>query len=134
MTWFRITTEKKMARMMREPTSCVWAGTKMTECPDCDGRGEVDGERCARCRGTGEIEDIRRGVSCCATVEDLAAYFAGRSATIVAGMVMVEIDGELSDDEDHDAGDDGDPVLVIPSRIVAVTPVPEAVLAAIRGE
>ena len=52
------------------------------------------------------------------------AYFADRAPTL-DGTIMVELEGDMSDDEDHDAGADGDPVLVLPTRIVAVRAVPD---------
>ncbi|GIG27277.1 MULTISPECIES: hypothetical protein [Cellulomonas] len=64
----------------------------------------------------------RSGVSACRSVEDLATYLA------ISGMpwdpetfVLVEVDADLADveDEDHDLG----ARLVIPTKIIAVTPV-----------
>ncbi len=126
-TFFRITTARDLAKLL-DPSawrSRVWCGYKAIRCDECAGRGRLDdGERCRPCHGTGEIEDVRHGVSACASVEDLVAYFADRAPTL-DGAVMVEIEADMSDDEDHDAGADGDPVLVLPTRIVAVRAVPD---------
>jgi len=70
-------------------------------------------------------EDIRRGVSTCASIDDLVAYYrlAGGDPD---GCVLVELAGSRADvlDHDHEAG----AVLIYPSAILSVTPVPADIL------
>jgi len=61
----------------------------------------------------------RRGWSVCATIADLHEYMAGRGPD-TDDTVMIKIEGELSEDEDHDAGRPGGPYLLIPSRVLRV--------------
>lgn len=126
-TYYRVTTAAAAAKLLDSSTwkSRVWCGYRTLRCESCASRGRLDdGDRCRACHGTGEVEDVRYGVSACASVEDLVAYFASRSATLVDGAVLVEMEADLSEDEDHDAGEDGDPVLVLPTRIVSIRPLP----------
>lgn len=82
-------------------------------------------------------DEPRAGVSCCATLDDLRAYFCGRVAPgadrdnlieQMDGDVILVIEGDLSDDDDHDAHHSGSPVLVHPTRIVRVVADAVAVL------
>jgi hypothetical protein len=75
-------------------------------------------------------DEPRAGVSCCASLADLRAYFweRGRGHGVdldleqMDGDVIVVLEGELSKDADHDAHHPGAPVLVHPTRIVEVLP------------
>lgn len=105
--------------------SRVWVGESQKPCDECNGQGEVDDDEdedgravtCENCRGEGYVEDVRRGVSCCRSIDDLREYFSGRGANF-EGDVLIELDGDLSRDEDWDAADGA--VLVLPTRIVGV--------------
>lgn len=105
--------------------SRAWVGDYEKRCPAKCHDGEVysdDGERmvrCEECRGRGYVEDVRRGVSVCASLDDLRAYLAQREWS--RDCVVLELEGELSEDEDHDAA--GGALLILPTRIVAVHPV-----------
>ena len=75
----------------------------------------------------GGLGEPRRGVSVCATVQLVIDYFArlaahgiGYDADFLAGLVLVELDGEPSDEEDHDADQGAE--LIIPTEIVSVRP------------
>lgn len=107
--------------------SRVWVGEVDKMCESCNGNGygyddEDEQVTCGCCRGTGRVEDVRRGVSVCADLDDLRAYFADRGANW-RGDVVVELEGELSDDDDWDAG--AGALLVLPTRIVSVRPAEE---------
>lgn len=112
-----------------------WIGELYRRCETCAGSGQIWDEDlddygdpiavplpCPGCGGDGEIEDVRRGVSCCASLDDLAWYLAEHHAAIEEGDWLLTVEGELSDDDDHDAIDGA--VLVLPSRIVHAQPVP----------
>lgn len=93
-----------------------WSGEATKRCTDCY-RGETAaGERCETCRGRGEVPDVRRGVSACASLDDLRAYMERRHAN-VAGDWLVAFEGDAADDDDHDAADGG--VLTYPRAIVS---------------
>lgn len=71
--------------------------------------------------------DPRHGVSVCWSEGTLISYFARRAADgigydadFLATLVMVELDGDPSDDEDDDAAEGAE--LVFPTRIVSVRP------------
>jgi hypothetical protein len=76
---------------------------------------------CATCGGTGQVEDVRRGVSACRSVEALYEYLSGRYASRLGQSVIVEMEADLAAEDDWDAADGA--VLVLPTRIVSVTPV-----------
>lgn len=124
MTYYRIQERDRDPADLLLPqnwTSTVWVGEVYRPCPACDGAGYdiVDEQRedCPDCDGSGEVDDsTRRGVSCCRSLADLYAYFASRSATL-DDVVVIELEGTLSEDEDWDA-DEG-AVLVYPTRIVS---------------
>lgn len=124
-------------------TSEPWGGTIYGRCDKCGGSGETEhvckscnaasgdpdcpachGEvrykaGCPACEGSGEIDDSHReGVSVFPDREGLYRYMRGRDADI-DGSLLVELEGEPSDDEDFDA-DEG-ALLVRPTRIVSVT-------------
>jgi hypothetical protein len=105
--------------------SRVWIGETYKRCEACNGEGyTLDDEMtectCDTCGGEGQVEDVRRGVSCCRSLDDLRAYFRDRGASLCGDTLLV-LEGELSDDEDHDAADGA--VLVLPRRIVRTSPV-----------
>ncbi len=87
------------------------------DCPSC--RGAVSYERdCPACGGTGRISDPRRrGVSVFRDEDGLYRYFIKREGRL-RGQRLVELEGELSEDEDVDA-DEG-ALLVHPTSIVDV--------------
>jgi hypothetical protein len=95
--------------------SCLVAGS-LSDCPACSGRiGYPD--RCPTCEGTGDITRTRRrGVSVFPTVDGLYYYLAERDAHF-HDKVVLELEGELSDDWDLDA--DAGALLIHPRRIVA---------------
>jgi hypothetical protein len=66
-------------------------------------------------------EYTRRGVSVCATLEDLARYLAGSGIPYGAGeWVIVELAGPISDDTPYDA--EYGEILIHPTEIVSVRP------------
>lgn len=84
----------------------------------------------------GGNSDPRRGISVCGTEGALADYFAARrdcgyDAEFLSTLALVELDGDLADDEDHDAAEGA--LLIIPTRIVATGPVPAELVDAICG-
>jgi hypothetical protein len=81
--------------------------------------------------------DPRSGISVCGTEHALTRYFAARAidcgydAEWMSGLVVVEVDGPLSDEDDEDAADGA--LLVLPTRIVSVRPLPQDMIAEICG-
>lgn len=51
-----------------------WFGDDRMVCPGCGGDG------CPHCGGCGDVPVSRRGVSCCASLADLAEYFRAHGA------------------------------------------------------
>lgn len=100
----------------------MWVGEAFRRCEECGGEGRTydTDEECTSCRGQGEVEDVRRGVSCCTSLEALRDYFADRDVN-TEGDVVVELEGELSEDDDWDAASGA--VLIYPRQIVSVVPV-----------
>jgi len=66
-----------------------------------------------------EVEDVRHGVSVCESVEELAAYIAQAGVPVADESVIVEIEADLADDEDHDAAVGA--VLVHPTAVIGTT-------------
>jgi hypothetical protein len=88
------------------------------DCPACQGRVRYT-DRCPTCEGAGAITRTRRrGVSAFPTIEGLYRYLAGEDASRLDDAVIVELDGELSGDEDLDA--DRGAVLVLPAKVLGV--------------
>lgn len=88
-------------------------------CESCEGEVEFEGQ-CPTCKGSGEITDSqRRGVSVFPDADGLYRYMLRRDADM-EGSVVVELEGEESDDVDYDA-DEG-ALLVFPTRIVDTQP------------
>lgn len=80
--------------------------------------------------------DPKQGVSVCGTEWALTDYFAARvdcgyDADFLATLVVVELDGDLSDEADDDAVEGA--LLVFPTRIVSVRPLDADMAAAICG-
>lgn len=106
MIFYRIQSAGRDAQALLDPTSwesrCYGGGTWIDD-PE-----------------TGEsVEDVRRGISSCASVEDLAAYIAGSAIEWGIDPVLLEMEADIADDDDHDA--DRGAVLVWPTRIATVT-------------
>lgn len=101
-TWYRLQDADRDPRELLDPAhqwSCDWGGSG----------------------------DPRRGVSVCGTEDMLARYFAahadaGFDPEFLATLVLVEVEGDLSDEDDQDA--DQGAYVVIPTRVVSVGPVP----------
>lgn len=127
-TYYRIQPASRRVEDLLRPghISCAMVGRLERRCDECNGYGtDMDDNTCTACRGKGHVEDVRAGVSVCADIETLAAYFTSRSLN-VAGDVLVELEGEESEDEDHDAADGA--LLIHPTRIVSVTPVEQSAI------
>lgn len=107
--------------------SCQWGGDQMRDCKgcvDCDPDNPV--EKLWQCYGDRQVEDTRYGISVMADEDALIEYLA----TVGPDMdntVLVELDGDYSDDEGHDAhlGEE----LILPTKIVAVRPVDDEFIA-----
>jgi hypothetical protein len=94
--------------------SCVETGSD-PDCPACQGRVEFHA-RCPACLGTGEITDTKRnGVSVFPTLAGLYRYLVERDFDF-DDQVIVELEGDLSDEPDLDA-DEGS-LLVHPTEII----------------
>jgi hypothetical protein len=98
-------------------------------CPSCVGRVESRGP-CPPCEGSGEIERTRRrGVAVFPSAEGLYRYMVERDADL-AGRLIVEVAGRLSEDLDLDA--DAGALLVFPERVVEARPVDMEIVESIR--
>jgi hypothetical protein len=80
--------------------------------------------------------DPRRGVSVCWSTDRLTDYFQhharggiGYDEDFLSTLVLVELDGAPSDEEDEDAHRGAE--LIIPTRIVSVVPLPADMIAEI---
>jgi hypothetical protein len=99
-----------------ECESCKASG-RDENCPSCHGEMYYEKE-CPACEGSGEIDDSERdGVSVFPDEEGLYRYMRKREAEI-DGSLLVELEGERSEDQDFDA-DEG-ALLIHPTRIVDV--------------
>jgi hypothetical protein len=99
-----------------ECESCKASGPR-DDCPSCHGEMFYE-EDCPACGGSGEIDDSERdGISVFPDEDGLYRYMRKRDANL-DGSVLVELEGEPSQDEDFDA-DEG-ALLVHPTRIVDV--------------
>src|ERR687893_1764443 len=97
-----------------ECLSCLGAGTD-PECPACEGRVRF-ADRCPTCEGDGNIDRTTRdGVSVFPKVEGLLRYLAEESRDF-DGHLVVELEGELTDDLDLDA--ERGALLVRPTHVV----------------
>lgn len=86
--------------------------------------------------GTG---DPRHGVSVCGTEQHVIDYFAhhaaqgiGYDTDFLAEMVIVELAGDLSDEQDEDAHRGAH--LIIPTEVVSVRPLTDAEIAEILAD
>lgn len=123
MTYFRIQPAARPVADLLDPgtwQSREWYGEKYVQC--CGETG------CADCDGTGEREDVRRGVSTCDGLDALIDYFRQVGGDL-DDTVLVELDATPAGDLDHDHALGA--VLVHPYRIVSVVPTPEHVVDAI---
>lgn len=97
-----------------ECESCKASGPRQ-DCPACHGEMSYE-EECPACGGSGQIDDSERdGISVFPDEDGLYRYLVSRDADI-SGSLLVELEGEPSEDEDFDA-DEG-ALLVHPTRIV----------------
>lgn len=111
-----------------ECKSCLEAGADAA-CPACQGRVRFEAV-CPACEGEGVIDRTRRrGIAVFPSRAGLYRYLAEREAE-VGDRVLVELEGELSEDADLDA--DAGALLLNPTRIVSVQPFDEALIASIR--
>lgn len=111
-----------------ECKSCLEDGAD-ADCPACEGRVHFEGV-CPACDGSGVIDRTRRrGIAVFPSRAGLYRYLAERDAD-VGDRVMVELEGELSEDGDLDA--DAGALLLHPCRIVAVQPFDRELFAAIQ--
>lgn len=100
--------------------SCNWGGDALRDCRGCEDCSDTPVEKAGRCYGSREIEDSRYGVSVCRDEDALIDYLAHTGADM-DDAVLIELEGDWSDDEGHDAhiGEE----LILPTRIVSVRPV-----------
>jgi hypothetical protein len=84
------------------------------------------------CNWSDPWAEPRYGVSVCGSLDDLVDYFRAASGYVDDTMVVVELLGDLSDEDDEDAHVGA--LLVCPSRIVSVEPVTTDLLARIYPE
>ena len=143
--YFRIQPANEDPERLLDPggqRSEPWQGTIYGRCDKCGGRGRTefrcescrDGSSdpdcpawggevrywggCPACGGSGEIDDSSRdGVSVFPDEEGLYRYMLSRRGDF-GGALLVELEGEPTDDEDFDA-DEG-ALLIRPTRIVDV--------------
>jgi hypothetical protein len=115
--------------VLYECRSCLERGSR-PECRACEGRVRFR-ETCPACLGEGYINHTRRaGIAVFPAREGLYRYLAEKNAS-VAGKVVVELEGRLSDERDLDA--DAGALLLLPEAIVEAVPLDLRVIAAIRG-
>jgi hypothetical protein len=109
--------------------SCMEAGAD-PDCLACQGRVRFK-QTCPTCEGNGEIRRTRRhGLAVFPSREGLYRYLAWKSDAGVEGKVVVELQGELSEDVDLDA--DHGALLVFADSVVSVEPLDPTLVAAIR--
>lgn len=138
-TYYRIH-RGEAATLLDESTwrSRPWVDGLTRPCSACGGLGDLavydpaypevpdnlyGRDRCGTCDGRGQVQDVRRGVSACASIDDLRSYFRARLARL-DGCVLVEMVADLADEEDVDAADGA--VLVYPREVVSVTAIDPA--------
>lgn len=143
-TYYRIHDTERCAPadllLAEHQTSSVWVGAAERRCPGCGGAGvlltEVDPdddddtgvETCDDCDGEGRITiETQDGVSVCRSLRGLIGYLSQRSFYVAPSVLLVALEGEeVDDDQDVDA--DAGAVLVRPTRIVRVEPLPQEIL------
>lgn len=77
-------------------------------------------------------DTVRRGVSVCRSLEDLAAYLVASGVPFDRYSVVVEVEGDWSVDEDEDAHLGAE--LIHPTKIVSVAPMTDELEALIEAE
>lgn len=115
MSFYRIQQADRDATALLDSStwqSRQWFGETYIDCTDCHGAG------CDTCDDTGEVEDVRHGVSACDSVDALVAYFREVGGDF-DNAVIVEMGGYLATDEDHDTHLGA--MLIIPTAITSVT-------------
>lgn len=143
--YFRIQPPEEDPQRLLDPEgqrSAPWEGTIYGRCDKCGGRGRTDfrcescrqgnadpdcpvcggdvryWSECPACQGSGEVDDsCRDGVSVFPDEEGLYRYMLRRRAKF-GGALLVELEGELTNDQDFDA-DEG-ALLIKPTRVVDV--------------
>lgn len=80
--------------------------------------------------------DPKQGISVCANEDVLAEYFAARrdcgyDADFLSTLVLVELDGDETGEDDEDASEGA--LLVFPTRIISVRPLPADMVETICG-
>jgi hypothetical protein len=128
MSFYRIQQANRNAVDLLNPAnweSRQWFGEKLRDCGECQGAG------CDACDFDGQIEDIRHGVSTCASIDTLIDYLRVVGCDL-DDTVIVELAGTIADDEDHDTQFGA--VLVHPTTILSITPVDDAFADAIYNE
>ena len=109
--------------------SCLERGAR-SDCPACEGHVERM-DVCPACEGDGQIDRTERdGVSVFPSIEGLYRYIAEREAG-AEGYVLVELEGELTEDRDLDA--DAGALLIRPTRVVGTRPFDETRLRRIEA-
>lgn len=145
-TWYRLQDASRPAETLLDPAtwrSGAWEPV-YRRCDPCGGTGSIstadDGDpyaadTCPDCRGSAEVEDVRMGVSVCADLDALVAYFSTRgcdySHEYVDNLVVVALAGQLSGDDDHDEAYGA--WLIYPTSVVSVQRVPDQLRAVITG-
>jgi hypothetical protein len=123
MSFYRIQDAARDTRALLDPATWVsktWNETSRP-CTSCNNGYISEWDECPKCDGTATVtEKPRRGVSACRSVRELARYME-QSAGDLRGTVIIELDGDVSDDEDFDA--DAGALLILPEQIISVTPV-----------
>jgi len=115
-------------RVRYECKSCLEAGAD-TECPACAGRVRFE-DVCPACEGDGMIDRTTRdGVSVFPSLIGLLRYLIERD-TNLSGVVILELEGELTGDRDLDA--DAGALLVRPTRILARHPIDQEMVGNLR--
>lgn len=142
MTWYRIeSADADHARLLdpSQQVSSVWGGAEYCTrpCRACGASGYVwerdaeDAEPCSQCDGEGAIPDGERaGISVCHSVQGLVTYFRGRAADLT-DVVLIELEGECSEEDDWDAAYGA--YLVFPTEIVSVAPLSAGIRLAIEA-
>lgn len=72
----------------------------------------------------GDESDIRPGVSACASIEDLAAYFAQAGIPLSDGCQLVAMECDWAEGDDADAALGA--ILVMPTGIISAEPIGDA--------
>ena len=103
--------------------SSQWGGDTLRFCRgciDCQTNPRRRDELHWTCGGSRKVTDARYGVSVCEDLDDLVEYFGQIGGVNFDDAVLVELAGEYSDDDGHDAhlGEE----LILPTEIISITP------------